>query len=143
MRHGGPRGRERGAAAVEFGLILPVLLLIVGGVVDFGMMYFQQIELANAARDGVRQVVVNQASGGWTQADIQGRIAQAASPLKIATPVTLLRNGAAATNWYCKNSGEVMTVTVAPLTAYDYTILKFVPGLPKPTLRGTASMTCG
>jgi Flp pilus assembly protein TadG len=128
---------------VEFGLILPVLLLIVGGVVDFGMMYFEQIELANAARDGVRQVVVNQASGGWSQTDIEGRIKQAASPLNIATPVTLLRNGATAVNWYCKNSGEVMTVTVAPFKPYDYTILKFVPGLPKPTLRGTASMTCG
>lgn len=128
---------------MEFGLILPVLLLIVGGVIDFGRMYFQQIELANAARDGVRQVVVNQATGGWSQSQIEGRIAQAASPLTVATPVTLLRNGATATNWYCKNSGEVMTLTVAPSTPYDYTVLKFLPGLAKPTLRGTASMTCG
>jgi hypothetical protein len=36
-----------------------------------------------------------------------------------------------------------MRLTVTPGTPYDYTILKFVPGLPKPVLTGTATMTCG
>jgi Flp pilus assembly protein TadG len=141
LRQGRPR-RERGAAAVEFGLILPVLLLIIGGIVDFGLMYYKQILLANAARDGVRQVVVNQATGGWTGAQIAGRVQQAANPLQINSP-SLKRNGTATTTWYCQVSGDSMTITVTPLTPYDYTILKFVPGLPKPSLTGTATMTCG
>ena len=125
-------GRERGAAAVEFGLILPVLLMLVGAVIDFGNMYRQQIQLTNAARDGVRQVSVN-SSTGWTQAQIQSRIVTAASPLSVSST---------ATAWYCSTSGSTVTVTVTPTTAYNYTVLRFIPGLPRPVLKGTASMTC-
>ena len=124
--------RERGAAAVEFGLILPVLLLLVGGIIDFGIMYNRQILLTNAARDGVRQVAAN-SSNGWTQAQIQTRITAAASPLAV---------NSSATAWYCGASGTTVTVTVTPVTPFDYTILKFVPGLPKPALTGKATMTC-
>src|SRR6478752_6450005 len=49
---------ERGASAVEFAIVLPVLFLVVAGIVDFGRAYFGQIELANAAREGVRAAVV-------------------------------------------------------------------------------------
>lgn len=125
-------GRERGAAAVEFGLILPVLLMLVGAVIDFGNMYRQQIQLTNAARDGVRQVSVN-SSTGWTQSQIQSRIAVAASPLGVSST---------ATAWYCSTSGTTVTVTVTPTTAYSYSVLRFIPGLPTPVLKGTASMTC-
>lgn len=123
---------ERGAAAVEFGLILPVLLLLVGGIIDFGIMYNKQLLLTNAARDGVRQVAAN-SSNGWTQVQIQSRITSAASPMAV---------NSSATAWYCSSAGATVTVTVTPTTPYDYTILKFVPGLPKPTLQGKASMTC-
>ena len=127
--------RERGAAAVEFGLLLPVFLMFVGGILDFGRMYNQQILLSNAARDGVRQVVVNQnpASGGWQPTDIQTRIASAASPLSVTS---------SATAWYCSTSGATLTVTVSLAQPFDYTVLKFMPGLPKPVLKGTATMTC-
>ncbi|MDU0312662.1 TadE/TadG family type IV pilus assembly protein [Phycicoccus sp. M110.8] len=126
------RRRERGAAAVEFALVLPVLLMLVGAVLDFGNMYRQQIQLTNAARDGVRQVVANSASG-WSQSQIQSRIVQSASPLGVSST---------ATAWYCSTSGSTVTVTVTPTTAYSYTVLRFVPGLPVPALRGTATMTC-
>ena len=36
---------ERGAAAVEMALVLPVLLLLIGGIVDFGRAFFTQIML--------------------------------------------------------------------------------------------------
>lgn len=49
---------ERGAAAVEFAIILPVLLLVIAGIVDFGRAYFTQIELTNAAREGARAAVM-------------------------------------------------------------------------------------
>ncbi len=45
---------DRGAAAVEFALLLPVLLLFVGGVADFGRYFFTQITVSHAAREGVR-----------------------------------------------------------------------------------------
>lgn len=46
--------RERGATAVEFALILPILLLLVLGIIEFGRAYQAQTTLSNAARDGVR-----------------------------------------------------------------------------------------
>lgn len=49
---------ERGASAVEFAIVLPVLFLIVAAIVDFGRAYFTQIQLANAAREGARAAVV-------------------------------------------------------------------------------------
>lgn len=46
--------RDRGAAAVEFALLLPLLLLIVFGLVDFGRALNAQITLTQAAREGAR-----------------------------------------------------------------------------------------
>ncbi|HEY6276044.1 MAG TPA: TadE/TadG family type IV pilus assembly protein [Streptosporangiaceae bacterium] len=45
---------DRGAAAVEFALLLPVLLLIVFGIIDFGRALNAQITLTEAAREGAR-----------------------------------------------------------------------------------------
>jgi Flp pilus assembly protein TadG len=46
--------RERGAAAVEFALLLPILLIILFGLIDFGRALNAQITLTQAAREGVR-----------------------------------------------------------------------------------------
>ncbi|MEE9964449.1 MAG: pilus assembly protein [Propionicimonas sp.] len=48
------RDRERGAAAVEFALVLPVLVMILLGIIDFGMVTNAQAIMGNAARDGAR-----------------------------------------------------------------------------------------
>ena len=45
---------ERGAVAVEFALIVPVLLLLVLGMIDFGRLWFTQVSLSQAAREGAR-----------------------------------------------------------------------------------------
>jgi Flp pilus assembly protein TadG len=57
-----------GMSAVEMAVILPVLLLMVCGIMDFGNMYCQ-VNIANeAAREGARLAAVNP---GKTQAQIQ------------------------------------------------------------------------
>ncbi|MBI2954090.1 MAG: pilus assembly protein [Chloroflexi bacterium] len=43
---------ERGQSAVEFAIVLPLLLLILMGTVDFGRLYFRYVIVANAARVG-------------------------------------------------------------------------------------------
>ncbi|MBM6405978.1 pilus assembly protein [Phycicoccus sp. CSK15P-2] len=48
------RRDDRGAAAVEFALVLPVLVLLMGGIVDYGRYFFTQVQLTNAAREGAR-----------------------------------------------------------------------------------------
>lgn len=48
------RRRDRGAAAVEFALVAPLLILLVMGIAEFGRAYEAQTTLSGAARDGVR-----------------------------------------------------------------------------------------
>jgi Flp pilus assembly protein TadG len=50
----GRTGQEHGAAAVEFALVITLLITILGGIVDFGFMFNAQISLTHAAREGVR-----------------------------------------------------------------------------------------
>ena len=50
----GSHDRDRGAAAVEFAIVLPLLLFLVYGLIDFGRALNAQITLTQAAREGVR-----------------------------------------------------------------------------------------
>ena len=53
-----PPGRgERGQGLVEFALILPVLLLILGAIVDLGLMYLTAQTVQHASREGARMAV--------------------------------------------------------------------------------------
>ena len=52
------RRRTRGQALVEFALVLPVFLLLLCGVLDFGFMLFNQMTLGSAAREGARAAVI-------------------------------------------------------------------------------------
>ena len=45
---------DHGAAAVELALVLPILILLLGGIIDFGFAFNTQISLTHAAREGVR-----------------------------------------------------------------------------------------
>lgn len=56
------RGRDRGAAAVEFALMLPLLLLIVFGLIDFGRALNAQITITQAAREGARLDALGQSN---------------------------------------------------------------------------------
>jgi Flp pilus assembly protein TadG len=49
---------EEGASLVEFALLLPVLVLILFGIVDFGSLYNSYQSVRQGARDGMRQAVV-------------------------------------------------------------------------------------
>lgn len=60
--------REEGQAMVEFALVLPVFLLILCGIIDFGWLFYNQLSLNNACREGARYAVVNTAEGASTQA---------------------------------------------------------------------------
>ena len=49
----GIRG-EHGAIAVEFAILLPVFLLLVGGIMDFGHAFYMKQMVSNASREGAR-----------------------------------------------------------------------------------------
>lgn len=52
------KGQE-GASAVEFALIVPVLLLLIFGIIEFGLMYHDYLAITHAAREGARKAAVN------------------------------------------------------------------------------------
>ncbi len=54
--------QDRGASMVEFALILPLLVLLIFGLVEFGIGYNAQITLTHAAREGVRTLAVTKDS---------------------------------------------------------------------------------
>jgi Flp pilus assembly protein TadG len=62
---------ERGAELIEFALVLPLLLVVVLGIVDFGFL-FQRLEvITNAAREGARMAVL---PGPYSTTDVQTRV---------------------------------------------------------------------
>jgi Flp pilus assembly protein TadG len=132
------RQRDRGAAAVEMAIVLPMLLLMIGGLIDFGRAYFTKIVITNAAREGARAAVVN--------ADPYGRAAAAATGVSIVTPVTVAYTPSA-TDCVSATSGTDVMVTVTT-TTFTWIILQpalslfgasgALPG----SLSATANMRC-
>jgi Flp pilus assembly protein TadG len=65
------RGRsEDGAQLVEFALVLPLLLLVVLGIAEFGFIFQRYEVITNAAREGARLAVLP----GYTEPDIRPRV---------------------------------------------------------------------
>ena len=89
---------ESGAELVEFALVLPVLLLVFGGIVDFGLLLQRQQVVTNAAREGARLAVLP----GYTDPDVRARVTafvreglnnQSAAPSTNVTPVLIEGSG--------------------------------------------------
>jgi Flp pilus assembly protein TadG len=85
---------QAGAELVEFAMVLPIMLLVFGGIVDFGLLLQRQQVVTNAAREGARLAVLP----GYTAADVQARVTQfvreginssSAAPVASLTTVTL------------------------------------------------------
>lgn len=57
------RALDRGAAAVEFALVLPVFLLLVVGILDYGRFWYDSAGLRQGAREAARQAVIQQYPG--------------------------------------------------------------------------------
>lgn len=56
------RRRTRGQTLVEFALILPLFMLVLGGIIVFGIGVFYQQQLANAAREAARYAAIHSAT---------------------------------------------------------------------------------
>lgn len=65
---------ERGSVAVEFALVLPLLVAVLLGIVEFGRAYNAQITVTAAAREGAREM------------SIQGTAASAQTAVQAASP---------------------------------------------------------
>ena len=63
---------DRGAELIEFALVTPLLLLLVFGVANFGLMFQRYEVLTNAAREGARVAALPT----YGSADVQNRVTQ-------------------------------------------------------------------
>jgi Flp pilus assembly protein TadG len=54
---------ERAASMVEFAIVVPLLLLLVFGIIDFGRVFFDLNNLTNVAREGARNGAVLPTAG--------------------------------------------------------------------------------
>jgi len=58
-------------------IVLPVLVFLAFGIVDFGRMLNAEIQISQAAREGVRLAALA-GGGGYSSSDVSSRVAQAA-----------------------------------------------------------------
>ena len=49
---------QRGTAAIEFAILLPVLVLLLFGTIEFGLLLFNKQVITNASREGARAGIV-------------------------------------------------------------------------------------
>ena len=54
MRNFKEKSPERGAAVVEFAIVLPFLMLLLMGIIELGLLFYSQQILTNASREGAR-----------------------------------------------------------------------------------------
>jgi Flp pilus assembly protein TadG len=98
------RRRERGAVAVEFALVLPLLAMLLIGVVTGGVAFTNSIGLANAVREGARfGATADLASSTWVQ-DVYKRTRQTQFDDDLdnpATTVCLKVVGGGSIGWQC------------------------------------------
>jgi Flp pilus assembly protein TadG len=121
------KASERGAVAVEFALLVPVLILLILGIIEFGRAYNVQATLTNAAREGVRAMAINNS--------------QSAARTAAKTATAQLKPSLADSNVSFSAStcvvGSQMTVTIS----YNLSTMTGIAGPFAMTGRGT--MLCG
>ena len=64
------RKRRRGAAAVEFAIVLPVFVTLVFGMIEYGRMVMVQQVITNASREGARRAVLDGATTSAVQSSV-------------------------------------------------------------------------
>jgi Flp pilus assembly protein TadG len=121
---------ERGAAAVEFAIIAPLLILLLFGIVEYGFVFNAQLQVTGAAREAAREMAVTSDVGRADTAAIGATAAL--SPVLDASDIT----------WrYSTGTACASGVDVTATVAYDK---PFVTGLFGATihLTGTGTYRC-
>ena len=119
---------ERGAALVEFAIILPLLLALVFGIIEFGRGYNVKVELTGGVREGARALAL-----GKTPAEADQAVKDAANGVDLS--------GATFTNTSCPAGGADGNATVK----VSYNLPSLTPLIPSGSINLTATgvMRCG
>ncbi len=124
------RRGEDGASAVEFALVLPILIILLAGIIQFGFLFFQWLEVTHAAREGARWASLRN-----TEADVRTRVIESAPGLNAAR-ITMIMDP---TNT-ASNVGKPVRVTVTyPTPIFTPLMGKAFGGGLTVTLRSSAT----
>lgn len=52
------RNKERGAALIEFVLVIPLLLLLIFGIIEFSVLFYDKAVITNASREAAREFAI-------------------------------------------------------------------------------------
>jgi Flp pilus assembly protein TadG len=126
------RQSERGAAAVEFAIVVPVLVMLLLGIMEFSRVYNAQAELSAAAREGVRVMAV---TGNQTTARSAAK--NTAVSLKPALQDSNITFGAACPSTISSGTSPQATITIT----YSLSTLTGIAG--PFTMTGKGTMLCG
>jgi Flp pilus assembly protein TadG len=130
-------GRRRGQSALEFALMLPAVLLILGGTIQFGQAFLAYARLMQAAQEGARYgaVLPNTRNDAAIIARAQqvapGGTSDTVTVASTASPTSTVTVAAAS-----RTRGNVLTVTVRHTQPL---VIPFFPVASLP-LTATASM---
>lgn len=133
------RGREAardrsGAAAVEFALVLPFLLTMLLGIIQFGITLNNYLELTNAVRTGARELAVGRTSTTPYTTATAAITSSAANLTAGSISYTLSVNGTACnSDSSCKTALSTASLQPATVTAtYPCSLtvmgVNFLPG---------------
>ena len=128
------RTRERGAALVEFALTLPLLLVVIAGIVDFGFVFQRYEVITNAAREGARLASLPEYQTNTTmiQDRVRSYVQQGLSLSNGALNAVLPTSNVVVTNTPFTVTGGAVTYTVQASTVtvtYNHTFLLLQPVL--------------
>lgn len=122
---------NRGQAFVEFALILPFLLVVIGGVVDFGLALFIGHVIENAAREGARSGAVIPPAGPVAETATfpacQASASVVLSTACSAIPNVGLFNGFTVTSSGVTGATPNQEVRVTVTGTYSWFLLKLLP----------------
>jgi len=118
--------RDRGQAVVEFALILPLFVLLVFAICEFGRVWMNQHVLTTASRAGARVGILPSSTAGDVQTTVDNHLSAAGlDPNSASVVMSNIGTGA--------SSGDITSVSVS----YDVGILT---GSLIPALQGTFTL---
>lgn len=126
---------ERGAAAVEMAIVLPVLILLIGGIIDFGRAFMSQVILTNAAREGTRVAVLTKDASQLGNITTRAQAAADLNPMASATVSVSPSTG-------CTTNGYTGNVTVTVTAQFQWFFLSALPGSMPTSLTGKSVQGC-
>lgn len=125
------RRLDRGAAAVEMAILLPLLVLMVFGLLDFALVLNANLSITNAAHEGARASAL-----GENASQVQARVASTSDPLSaqfmtmVGTPTI--------TNVQCATKPGTTSVTVT----YRIQLVVPMPGISSVDVSGKGVQQC-